>query len=102
MTMTGKERAALRAEANGLSATVHVGHQGANDSAVRSLDDVLRTHELVKAALSKNAAVKPKEIARQLAVSTGAEVIQVIGRTATFYRHNPELKRKDGTPPWRT
>lgn len=101
MTMTGKERAALRAEANRLGATVHVGHQGANDAAVNSLDDVLRTHELVKASLSKNAAVKPRELARQLAVSTQSEVIQVIGRTATFYRHNPELKRKDGTPPWR-
>lgn len=101
MTMSGKERAALRAEANGLSASVHVGHQGANDSAVRSLGDVLRTQELVKVALSKNAEVTPKEIARQLAVSTGSEVVQVIGRTATFYRRNPELKRKDGTPPWR-
>ena len=101
MTMTGKERAALRAEANRLGATVHVGHQGADDAAVRSLDDVLRTHELVKVSLSKNAEVKPKELARQLAVSTLSEVIQVIGRTATFYRHNPELKRKDGTPPWR-
>ena len=101
MPMTGKERAALRGEANGLSATVHVGHQGANDSAVKSLNDVLRTHELVKAALSKNLETNPKELARQLAVATRSEVIQVIGRTATFYRHNPELKRKDGIPPWR-
>ncbi|MDA1080084.1 MAG: YhbY family RNA-binding protein [Gemmatimonadetes bacterium] len=101
MTMTGKERAALRGEANRLTATVHVGHAGANDSAVRSLDDVLRTHELVKAQLSKQAGVKPNELARQLAVSTRSEVVQVIGRTATFYRPNPELKRKDGTPPWR-
>jgi len=101
MPMTGKERAALRAEANGLSATVHVGHQGANDSAVKSLNDVLRTHELVKVALSKNVEVKPKELARQLATATRSEVIQVIGRTATFYRHNPELKWKHGTPPWR-
>lgn len=100
MIMTGKERAQLRAEANRLSATVHVGHLGANDSAVKSLDDVLRTHELVKVSLSKNAEMKPKELARQLAVSTRSEVIQVIGRTATFYRHNPKLKRKDGVPPW--
>jgi RNA-binding protein len=100
MTMTGKERAQLRAEANRLSATVHVGHHGADDAAVRSLDDVLRTHELVKASLSKNAEMKPKELARQLAVSTRSEVIQVIGRTATFYRHNPDIKRKDGKPPW--
>ena len=101
MPMTGKERAALRAEANRISATVHVGHQGANDSAVKSLNDVLRTHELVKAALSKNVEVKPKELARQLSLATKSEVIQVIGRTVTFYRHNPELKHKHGIPPWR-
>lgn len=100
MTMTGKERAELRAEAHKLNALVHVGHAGANDAAVRSLDDVLRTHELVKVSLSKNAEMKPKELARQLSVSTRSEVIQVIGRTATFYRHNPKLKRKDGVPPW--
>jgi RNA-binding protein YhbY len=29
-------------------------------------------------------------------------VVQVIGRTATLYRENPELDRKDGAPPpWR-
>jgi hypothetical protein len=28
--------------------------------------------------------------------------VQVIGRTATFYRENPELERKPGAPPpWR-
>ena len=101
MTMSGKERAALRSECNHLKATVHVGHAGANDAAVRALDDVLRTHELVKVAMSKNAEISAKELARQLAVATHAEVIQVIGRMATFYRHNPELKRKDGVPPWR-
>ena len=101
MTTTGKERAALRGEANRLTAQVHVGHGGANDSAVRSLNDVLRTHELVKVQMSKHAEVKPKELARQLAVSTQSDVVQVIGRTATFYRHNPDLKRKDGVPPWR-
>lgn len=101
MTMSGKERATLRGEANRLAAQVHVGQAGADDSAVRSLNDVLRTHELVKVQLSKHAEVKPKELARQLAVSTRSEVVQVIGRTATFYRHNPELKRKDGVPPWR-
>ena len=55
----------------------------------------------MKAALSKNVEVKPKELARQLGMATRSEVIQVIGRTATFYRHNPELKHKHGIPPWR-
>ena len=101
MAMSGKERAALRSECNRLPTTVHIGHEGASDAAVRALDDVLRTHELVKAAISKNAEISAKELARQLAVATKSEVIQVIGRTASFYRRNPELKRKGDTPPWR-
>jgi RNA-binding protein YhbY len=28
-------------------------------------------------------------------------VVQVIGRTLTLYRENPEIERKDGIPPWR-
>ena len=41
--------------------------------------------------------------AATLADRTGADVVQVIGKTATFYRYNPELKRrKDGRPPWRS
>ncbi len=100
--MKGSERAELRAEAHHLTATVHVGQHGLSPSLITSLDDALRTHELVKVKLGKAADVKPKEAAGQLAGTTKAEVIQVIGRTATFYRENPDLKKKKGDlPPWR-
>src|SRR6478672_13916892 len=98
--MKGSERAELRAEAHHLSATVHVGQHGLSPSLITSLDDALRTHELVKVKLGKAADLKPKDAAGQLAGATKSEVIQVIGRTATFYRENPDLKRGD-IPPWR-
>ena len=101
MTMTGKERAAPRAEAHHLTPLVHVGHQGVTDSVVASLDDVLRTRELVKVQIARNAEQSAKETANELAARTRAEVIQVIGRTTTLYRHNPELERKAGEEPWR-
>lgn len=100
--MKGSERAELRAEAHHLSASVHVGQHGLSPSLITSLDDALRTHELVKVKLGKAADLKPKDAAGQLAGATKSEVIQVIGRTATFYRENPELKKKKGDlPPWR-
>ena len=99
-TMKGRERAELRAEAHHLSPTVHVGKEGLSASLITSLDDTLRTHELVKVKLGKNADVKPKDAAGALALATKSEVIQVIGRTATFYRENPDLKKGD-LPPWR-
>jgi len=102
MPLSSKERAELRAEAHHLSPGVHVGHQGITPAVIQSLDDALRTRELVKVALSKNADQKLKDVASQLAAEVGADVVQVIGRTATFYRENPELERKSGgVPPWR-
>ena len=100
--MKGSERADLRAEAHHLSPTVHVGHQGITPALIQSLDDALRTHELVKVKLAKVSDTTPKVTAGTLAESTRSEVIQVIGRTATFYRENPDLKKKHGDlPPWR-
>jgi RNA-binding protein len=90
--LSSKARAALRAEAHHLAVTVHVGHQGVTDSVRQSLDDAMRTHELVKIQFSRNDDVNVKDVANDLAQAMAAEVVQVIGRTATLYRENPELK----------
>ena len=103
MPLSGKDRASLRAEAHHLTPLVHVGQYGLSPTVVQSLDDALRTHELVKVQLGRNADVTAKDAAGELAAATGATVIQVIGKTATLYRENPELPRKRGDPPpWRT
>ena len=102
MAMSGRDRAELRAEAHHLTALVHVGQHGLSPTVIQSLDDALRTHELVKVQLGRTVDVKAKDAAGQLAEAVGAEVIQVIGKTATLYRENPELPRKHGAPPpWR-
>ncbi len=91
MTLGSRERAALRAKAHHLAVTVHVGHQGITDTLRGALDDALRTKELVKVQFSKNADVKAKDAANELARAVDAEVVQVIGRTAALYRENPDL-----------
>lgn len=101
MPLSSKDRAALRGEAHHLTASVHVGQHGITPSLRQTLDDALRTRELVKVQFGRNAGVGPKDIANELAASVGADVVQVIGKTATLYRENPELERKDGVPPWR-
>lgn len=98
--MTGKERAALRAEAHHLDVKVHIGHAGITPAILTSLDDVLRTHELVKLQVAKAGELGAREAANDVAAAVNAEVIQVIGRTFTLFRENPELKRGE-LPPWR-
>lgn len=90
MTLTSKERAILRAKANRLEAKVHVGKDGATGALKASLDDTLRTQELVKVALTKNADGDPKSLANALAADMGADVVQVIGRTFTLWRERDE------------
>jgi RNA-binding protein len=102
MTLTSKERAELRSEAHHLTPQVHVGHQGVTPTLVQALDDTLRTHELVKVQLGRTTEMTAREAAQSLADAVGADVVQVIGRTVTLYRENPELKRRPGDPPpWR-
>lgn len=101
MTITSKRRAELRAEAHHLKPVVHVGHQGLTPALINSLEDALRTQELVKVQLARTLDETAKEAAARLAAATGAEIVQVIGRKATLYRENPELERKPGELPWR-
>lgn len=100
--MKGRERAELRAQAHHLNPTVHVGQHGLTPAVIGSLDDALRTRELVKVKLGNKDDVKPKDAAGALALATNSAVVQVIGRTATLFRENPDLEKKRGDlPPWR-
>src|SRR4051812_6916231 len=101
MSLSSKERASLRSEAHHLSALVHVGHNGLTPAIQQSLDDALRTKELVKIQFTKTADLDIKTSAGDLARAVDADVVQVIGRTVTLYRENPELPRKKDVPPWR-
>jgi RNA-binding protein len=100
--LKGKERAELRSEAHHLTPTVHIGQHGLTPALINSLDDALRTRELVKVKLGNKDDAKPKDVANALAVATNSDIVQVIGRTATLFRENPEMDKKRGdVPPWR-
>lgn len=94
MTLSSRERAELRGHAHHLPVMVHIGHDGITDAIRQALGDALRTKELVKVQFSKNAEVKAKDAANDLARDVGADVVQTIGRTATFFRENPEIRKK--------
>lgn len=92
--MTGKERAALRAQAHHLQPVVLVGAAGITPAVEQSLNEALTARELVKISVAKGGSLKAKEAAPVLAERTGAEVIQVIGRTCTLYRKKPDVPRE--------
>lgn len=101
--MKGKERAELRSAAHHLIPLAHVGVAGATDAVVASIDDALRKHELVKIAIGRHEGLSPRVVATSVARLLTAEVVQVIGRKVTLYRHNAELwKKPRKAPPWAT
>lgn len=90
MTLSSKDRAALRAQAHHLSATVHVGQHGLTPQLIQSLDDALRTNELVKVQLGRKLGIGVRAAAAELAGATSAEVVTTIGKVAVLYREKVE------------
>jgi len=87
--LTGKQRRYLRALGQKLAATLHVGHDGVSDAVVRQADAQLAVHELVKVRIG-DAPQDRHDVAQTLAQRTGAELAQVLGRTALLYRARAE------------
>ena len=88
--MTGKERARLRAEANGLDVIIQIGKSGLSENLLKQLDGALTTRELIKGQALETSPISAREAAQQLSDAAGAEIIQVIGRRFVLYRFNPD------------
>lgn len=94
MTLTGKQRAFLRAMANGLQPIVHVGKGGVIATLEKQADDALEARELVKGKVLESAPQTAREAAEALAAAVDATVVHVMGRTFVLYRpaKEPQLR----------
>ncbi|MDE6472046.1 MAG: ribosome assembly RNA-binding protein YhbY [Clostridia bacterium] len=84
--MTSSQRASLRSLAMQMQPTTHIGKNGISETLIKQIDEQLESRELIKIAVLKNAEFSAKEIAEELAQSSGAEVVQVLGSKITLYR----------------
>lgn len=90
-SLTSKQRAHLRSLAHRLKPVVQVGTDGLTDAVVASVEDALRTRELIKVKVQEGAPLEAAEAATRLADRLeGAHIPQVIGRTVVVYRAFPE------------
>jgi len=88
--LTGKQKRYLRSPANRLDPILQVGKSGISENLVSQLDDALNARELVKIRVLPQAPLSVGETAALLSERTGAELVQVIGRNAVFYRQGKE------------
>jgi RNA-binding protein len=91
--LTSKQKRHLRALAHSRKPIVTVGGKGATPALLTELDTALDHHELVKVRLQLEDRDVRKAIAARLCDESGAELIQLLGRIATLYRHNREAPR---------
>ena len=91
--MTGKQRAGLRAMANGLETILYIGKEGITEGTVKEAYDALEARELIKGCVQQGAPLDAKEALTVLCEKTGAEPIQHIGRRFVLYRPSRENPR---------
>jgi RNA-binding protein len=84
----------LKGLAQRMDASLKVGKQGLSDGFIRSLDEELGRHELVKIKFAEFKEQK-KDLAPQLAARTGAHLVTLVGNVAVLFRRNedPEKQR---------
>lgn len=67
MELTSKQRAQLRALANGIDTILHVGKDGIGDNLIKQADDALEARELIKGKVLENSMLTSREAADELA-----------------------------------
>ena len=93
--MTTKQRAALRAMANGLEAILQIGKDGINDNLCKQAWDALEARELIKVNVQRGAPRDAREACQALCQRVHAEPVQVIGNRFVIYRKARKDSRID-------
>ncbi len=92
--LTSKERAELRAQANGIDTTLMVGKSGVTDAVIAEAENLLTARELVKGKVLEGALLSPREVSDALCEATGAEGVAVIGTKFVIYRFSEKLQEE--------
>lgn len=96
--LSGFQRRFLRGQAHGLKPLVHLGKQGLSDPAVAMIDEALSHHELIKVRFVDFKDEK-KQLAARIEELLQADLVGMVGHTATFFRQQRDPdKRKIALP----
>lgn len=90
MSLSKNQIRHLRSLAHVLNPVILMGQKGVNDGLLGELDAALSHHELVKVKLSGGDRDERAAVLATLLESTGADLVQAIGHTASLFRRNTE------------
>lgn len=92
--LTSKQRAELRAQANGLDTTLMVGKGGVTEQVIAEAETQLEARELVKGRVLEAALMSAREVLDALCEATGGEGISTVGSKFVIYRESERLKQE--------
>ena len=95
MKLDGKQKKYLKGLAHKLKPVVLIGQQGLSEAVIKSTDDALNDHELIKIKFNEFKEKEQKEeISRRIEDRNGAVLIGMIGHIAIFYRRHPDPEKR--------
>ncbi|MFN7979748.1 MAG: ribosome assembly RNA-binding protein YhbY [Vicinamibacterales bacterium] len=89
VTLTARERAALKARAHSMEPVVHVGHGGLTDAVIAEIDRNLTAHELIKVRAGAAERDDRQTILDAISARTDAAVVQTVGKVMVLWRPRP-------------
>ena len=91
--LTGKQRAMLRREANGIPALYQIGKDGVTENIIKQFDDALEANELIKVHILENSLLDVRPTADEVAKKLGADTGQCIGSKFDLYRKSNDNQK---------
>lgn len=93
--LSASQKRYLRGFAHDLKPVILVGQKGITPALLQELEVALAHHELIKVKLAGDDRESRAEAIEQIRTQSGADLVQSIGRTASFYRRNPKRAQFD-------
>ena len=90
--LTSKQRAELRAQANGLDVTLMIGKEGVTDNVAKTAVEQMENRELVKGRVLETAGITAREASDAICEKTEAEGVSCVGSTFVIYRKSKKLE----------
>ena len=88
--LNGKQKRYLRSLTNEEKATLQIGKEGLSKNLIKTVDNYLKVHEIMKIAVLKTCPSQIKEVAFDLSHATNSDIVQIIGRVMILYRPSKE------------
>lgn len=91
--LSSAQRSYLRSQAHHIEPVVLIGKQGITDGAIKSIDRVLESRELIKIKFREFKDEK-SSLSEKITELTNSQIVGVIGHTVIIFRQNPDSDKR--------